>query len=119
MNSTSAILICDRDHLFRESLRNFLLAAGYLHIEIATTVQEALAKLRRERYGCILIGMTRPPRKAWRMAAVAKRRQPQAKLLLMAAADEPPFAQNDSFEYVLKEQIYSDLLQCLRHDDLN
>jgi len=119
MISSSAILICDRGHLFRESLRNFLLAAGYLHIEIATTVLEALAKLRRERYGCILIGMTQPPRKAWRMAAVAKRRQPQAKLLLMAAADEPPFVQNDSFEYIIKEQVYSDLLPWLQHDDLN
>ncbi len=119
MNSTSAILICDRDHLFREALRNFLLAAGYLHIEIVTTAQEALAKLRREHYGCILIGITQPWQKARRLATVAKHRQPQAKLLLIVRAAEQPLIQNDVFEYILKEQIYSDLLLWLRDDELS
>ena len=39
--TSHAILICDRDALFREALRNFLLAAGYHQIEIATTLREA------------------------------------------------------------------------------
>ena len=57
MNPSSAILVFDRDALFREALRNFLLAAGYAEVVIATTAREALAKLRCESYGHILIGI--------------------------------------------------------------
>ena len=47
---SDAILVCDQDVLFREALRNFLLAAGYCRVEVAATPREALPKLRWHHY---------------------------------------------------------------------
>ena len=79
MNVLPAILIvCDRDQFFRETLRNFLLAEGYPDVEVAATVQDALRKLRHECYGGILIGIPTLVARGRRLAAVARRRQPEA-----------------------------------------
>jgi DNA-binding NarL/FixJ family response regulator len=110
MRSLLAVLIYDRDVLFREELRNFLLAAGYAEVLIATTAREALAKLRCESYGHILIGTSTPLSRGRRLAAIARRRQPEAKILFLVSAQDQPFAKDPAFEYVMKEYIFSNLL---------
>jgi DNA-binding NarL/FixJ family response regulator len=105
-----AVLIYDRDVLFREALRNFLLAAGYGQVVIAATVREALTKLRHESYGRVLIGISKPLYRGRRLAAVARRRQPKARILLLVGAEDQPFARDTAFEYVTKEHVFSNLL---------
>jgi DNA-binding NarL/FixJ family response regulator len=113
MSPLPAILICDRDALFREALRNFLFAAGYSQVEVAVTVREALAKLRRECYGYALIGVSRPLSRVWRLARVVQRRQPGAKIIFLVSADDQPFIEGPSFEYVIKEYVFSNLLDLI------
>ena len=104
------LIICDRDTLFGEALRNFLLAAGYPDVEIAATARDALAKLRRECYGHIFIGVSQPVSRGRRLAAIAQRRQPEAKILLFVSGDDQPSVKDASFEYVIKEYVFSNLL---------
>jgi len=111
MSPLSAILIiCDRDAVFREGLRNFLLAAGYREIEIAVTVREALKRLRGECYGHVLIGVSRTFVRERRLAAVARRRQPKAKILFLASGNDQCAMKSAPFECVIKEQAFSTLL---------
>ena len=110
MRPLLAILIYDRDALFREALRNFLLAAGYAEVVIAATVREALAKLRCESYGHILIGISKPLSRGRRLAAIARKRQPEAKILFLVGAQDQPFARDAAFEYIIKEYVFSNLL---------
>ena len=101
INSLPAILVCDHDFLFREALRNFLLAAGYAQVEIAATVQEALSGLRRKRYRHVLIGVSRPFSLGRRLATIVQRRQPEAKIFFLVAARDQPFIKDASFETVI------------------
>jgi len=107
-----AILIYDHDALFREALRNFLLTAGYAEVVIAATVREALTMLRRESYGHILIGISAPLSRGRRLARIARRRQPEARILFFVSAQDQPLASDATFEYVIKEYAFSNLL-CL------
>ncbi len=113
MNSLSAILICDREHLFREALRNFLFAAGYSQVEVVATAREAMAKLRHQPYGHIFIGMARPVSRARRLAAIAQRRQPQAKIFLLINANDLIILPAGSSDYVIKEHAFESLLNLL------
>ena len=104
------LIICDRDTLFREALRNFLFAAGYVDVDVAATVRHALAKLRYQCYGHILIGVSKPFSRGRRLAAIARRRQPEAKILFLVSAQDQPFIRDASCEYVIKEYVFSNLL---------
>jgi DNA-binding NarL/FixJ family response regulator len=117
MIPSSAILVCDRDRLFRETLKNFLLAAGYTHIEVVATGREALALLRRERFGCVMIGMSRPFSYERRLAAIARRRQPEATIFVLVAAADQPFIRNTSFKYLIKEHLFSNILELLEEQE--
>ena len=113
MNLLSAILVYDRDTAFREALRNFLLAAGYAQVEVTATVQEALAKLRRERYRHVLIGVSRPFSLGQLLAAIARQRQPEAKIFILVAARDQPFIKDAKFQTVIKEYVYSNLVELM------
>jgi DNA-binding NtrC family response regulator len=113
MTFASAILICDRDQPFREALRNFLLAAGYSQVEIVATVREAMAKLRCQTYGHIFIGMARPFSRGRRLSAIAKRRQPQAKIFLLTSASDLVILPVDSSDYVIREHAFESLRNLL------
>src|SRR5262245_37493642 len=106
------LIVCDCDLLFREGLRNFLLAAGYSRVDVAATVREALSKLRRESYRYILIGLARPSKKQ-RLAIVARRRQPGATVLLLVDANDVASVKDTSFVYVIKERAFSTLFELL------
>ena len=110
MIPSQAILICDRDAGFREALRNLLFAAGYPTVEVVATVREALARLRRETYGCVLVGIPRPRSKERRWAMVARRRQPDAKLLFVVPATGTRVGNAEGFDYVIRERAFSTLL---------
>ena len=110
MNRLRAILICDRDPLFREALQNFLLAAGYSEVEVAATIRIALAMLRRNVFGHILIGVSRTFVRERRLVAVARRRQPKAKILFLASGNDQCAMKNAPFECIIKEQAFSTLL---------
>lgn len=111
MSSAQAILICDRDAAFRETLRNLLFAAGYPAVEAVATVRAGLAKLRRRRYRCILIGIPRLRSMERRWTIVAQQRQPGARLLFVVPADGNTTSSGTTpFEYVIKERVFSTLL---------
>ncbi|MGH9962285.1 MAG: hypothetical protein ACREBC_35040, partial [Pyrinomonadaceae bacterium] len=107
------ILICDGDAYFREELRNFLLAAGYPDVEFAATVRDAIAKVRGKRYSHILIGLSQPFSCERRWAAVIRRRQPGAKILFLVNAADQPSIRAASCEHVIKEYMFSNLLELL------
>jgi DNA-binding NarL/FixJ family response regulator len=114
MNSLPSVLItCERDILLREALRNFLLASGHSEVEVAATVRDALTKLRYERYGHVLIGVSRPFSRGRRLAAVAQRRQPDARIFFLVSAEDQPFFKDPSFECVIKEYVFSTLLELM------
>ena len=113
MNALVAILICDSDAYFREELQNFLLAAGYRDVEFAATVREALAKLRDKRYEYVLIGVSRTFSCERRWAAVIQRRQPAARILFLVSAADQPSIRATSCEHVIKEYMFSNLLEVL------
>ena len=106
------LIVCDRDTLFREALRNFLLTAGYSQVEVAVTVREAISKLRHERYRCIVVGLSRPSHRR-RLARVAQQRQPGAKVVLVVNAGEVGSVKDNSFVYVIKERAFSTLVELL------
>ena len=111
MSSAQAILICDRDVAFREALRNLLFAAGYPAVEVVATVRAGLAKLRRRRYRCILVGIPRLLSTERRWAIVAQQRQPGARLMFVVPADDNTTSIGPApFEYVIKERVFSTLL---------
>jgi DNA-binding response OmpR family regulator len=113
MDYPIAILVCERDTLFREALRNFLLSAGYTRLDMVATVREALAKLRREKYCHIVVGLSPPLASKQRLAKVARKRQSGAKVLFVVGADDAPFIEGASMDYVLKEHVFSVLLDLL------
>ena len=113
MDASLAILICDRDTAFREALRNFLYAAGYSHVEVVATVRHALAKIRYKHYRHVLLGVSTPGSDARRLAAIARRRQPEARILILVSVQDQACIRDASFDYVLKEDIFSDLLSLM------
>jgi DNA-binding NtrC family response regulator len=117
MKSSSAILICDRDQLFRETLKNFLLATGYSHVEVAATTREALAMLRSKRFGCVMIGLSRSPSREQRLAAIARRRQPHAKIMVLFQAENQPRIKGEEFHYLIKEHVFSSLRDWLETEN--
>jgi DNA-binding NarL/FixJ family response regulator len=117
MTTSSAILVCDRDRLFRETLKNFLLAAGYGRVEVVATARAALALLRRERFDCMMIGLSRPFSHKRRLVMIARRRQPDAKILVLVAAADQPYIHDAGFEYVIKEQVFSNIIALLKEHE--
>ncbi len=113
MGPSVSILLFDHDTLFREAVRNFLLAAGYPHVDVAPSAPEALVKLHSERYRHVLIGLSRPLSEGQELAAEAQRLQPDAKIFPLIHAEDQPFLHNDAFEYLIKESIFANLLEVL------
>jgi DNA-binding NtrC family response regulator len=117
MSARPAILIVSDDLLFREALRNFLLAAGYFQVEVAATLREAFTKLRHESYRCILVGLPCKLLFKQRLGRVAQRRQPGAKILLLVSANDVPSIKDASFIYVIKERAFSTFSELLTQSD--
>ncbi|MGH2397672.1 MAG: hypothetical protein ACREXX_16225 [Gammaproteobacteria bacterium] len=113
MNAPVAILAYDSDAYFREELRNLLLAAGHSDVELVATVRDALAKLRERCYHYVLIGVSPPFSCQRRWAVVIGRRQPGARILFLVSAADQPSIRATSFDHVIKEYIFSNLLELL------
>jgi len=113
MSPRAAILIVCDDLLFREALRNFLLAAGYSRVDVVATLREALARLRSDGYRGVLIGLPLKLLSTRRLGRVAQRRQPEAKVLLLVSANDASTINDASFVYVIKERAFSTLLDLL------
>ncbi|HSF58810.1 MAG TPA: response regulator [Candidatus Binatia bacterium] len=113
MSALSAILIYDRDTLFGEALQNFLFAAGFSSVDVATTLQEALGRLRCNHYTNILIDLS--PRRSGqrRWSAVIQRRQPDANIIFLIKAADQPLIQEGAFDHVIKEYGFAALLELI------
>jgi DNA-binding NtrC family response regulator len=113
MSALSTILVYDRDTLFGEALQNFLFAAGFSSVDVAATMQEAFGSLRHKRYNNILIDLS--PRRSGerRWAALIQRRQPGAKIIFLMKAVDQPLIREGAFDYVIKEHVYSSLLELM------
>lgn len=108
-----AILVCDRDADFCESVRNFLLAAGYCRVEVVGTARDALLRLRQRSYRHVLIGMSQPFLRAWRLAWITRQRQREAKVLFLMEARDQPLVRDVSHNCVIKEYVFSTLLDVM------
>jgi DNA-binding NtrC family response regulator len=110
LNLLPATLICDRDTFFCEELRNFLLAAGYLRVDVAVTARKALARIHQGRYGYVLIGLSHPFSLAWRLAAVAHLRNSRAVIVFIMNGEDQPLVRGPALHYVIKEHAFATLL---------
>jgi DNA-binding NarL/FixJ family response regulator len=108
---SAAILIFDRQRLFREGLRNYLLASGYTHIRIAVSIQSVLSKLRQESFALILLGVSAPTFSVKRLVKVVRLRQPAAEVFLLVTAKDQSYIQDEPVQVLLKEYVYADLLE--------
>lgn len=106
-------LVFDRDRYLREGLRNFLLASGFTHVQVAVSLQAALIDLHREPYDLILLGVSPPVSVLRRLARVAHCHQPEAKIILLVAASERHGVTDVPDRVILKERMYTDLLALL------
>jgi DNA-binding NarL/FixJ family response regulator len=113
MNSSHAILICDREPFFREALVNLLLSAGYSRVEVVTTAREALRRLRRQNYSHVLIGIASSPLRSRRLARIAQQRQPRAKIIFLVRVQERDAVNAQGFDCIIKEQAFVSLLQAM------
>ena len=113
MNRTAAIMICDRENLFRETLMNYLLAAGYTEIELAANVRAALRLLHAKRFSAILIGVHHPPTLARRLRFVVRRLQPGARIVCLKRVWLQRLEAHECDEVLLKERVYESLLDTL------
>ena len=99
--------------LFARRSETSSLRQASLDVEVVATVRHALAKIRYRHYRHILIGVSTPGSDARRLAAIARRRQPEAKLLVLVSVQDQACIRDASFDYVLKEDIFSDLLSLM------
>ena len=114
MHSKPAILIsCDRDVLLGEAVRNLLLAAGYDQVDVAVTVRNALLQLRSGSYDRILIVVSTSLSRARRLASIARRRLPAARILLLASSADVPDLPDAATDYVLTEHLFANLLELI------
>ena len=113
MRPSVSILIFDLDALFREGLRNFLLAAGYQGVGVAATEPEALAKLTCGNYQYVLIGLSPLLSGGRELALEPRRLQSNAKIFPLISAENQPFIHNHALEYIIKESVFSNLLQLM------
>jgi len=114
MHSKPAILIsCDCDVLLGEAVRNFLFAAGYDQVDVAETIRSALFQLRHGSYDRILIVVSTPLSRARRLASIARRRLPGARILLLVGAADVPETRDAATDYVLTEHLFADLLELI------
>lgn len=113
MNSAPAILVYDRDPLFLDALRNFLFTAGFSYVDSTSTVRKTLAQLHRAHYGYVMIELRQQTPCERRWAAVIQGGQPKAKIIFLIKAADQPFMQTSVFEYVIKEDVYSSLMDTM------
>lgn len=107
------ILIFDQDSLSREAVRNFLLAAGCAPVDVARTASEALAKLGRRKYHYVLIGISGYLLQGRQLALQARRLQPDAHVFPLIDARDLSLIHDDAFEYIIKESVFSTLLELM------
>jgi DNA-binding NarL/FixJ family response regulator len=108
------ILIFDEDRLFREAVRNFLLTAGCAPVDVARTAPEALANLNRCTYLYVFIGMSGYLFQRGRQLALqARQLQPGAHVFPLIDARDQPLIHDDAFEYIIKESVFSTMLELL------
>lgn len=113
MNPSPPILIYDRDTAFRETLKNFLLTAGYSEVEATATVRAALLTLHQGHFEYMLIGVSRSMTVGRCLASVARQWQPQAKIVYLVNARDQPFIKDASCATIIKEYVYSSLLKLI------
>jgi len=113
MGSTKEILICDRDKLFRESLRNFLLMAGYSRITVTQNLPEELVKPDGVPFDYILIGIHAPFFQISELANRLSQPRVQSKIFFLILASEQHLFPNSSLNILIKEKIYESILELI------
>lgn len=90
--------------------RSVIFSSRHVNVEVAATMRDALIMLCCECYRHILIDVSTFFSHGRRLAAIARKRQPEAKILCLVSAQDQPFARDASCEYVMKEYVFSNLL---------
>jgi DNA-binding NarL/FixJ family response regulator len=109
IDPTFRILIFDHDDVLREALRNFLLAAGYVDVEVAATTEETFGKLKAASFHLVFFAIT-PFLSGRELLREAQRLAPDAKIFPLIDADDQQLIDNDDFDYVIKESVLSNVL---------
>jgi hypothetical protein len=113
MSSLGAALACDVDPGFRAALHNFLLASGYARVEVVGTLGCALARLRQQRVDAFLVGCVPRAASIARLERLVRRRQVDAKLLLLLPATYAHVLPVTSSLCVLKVRAFAGLPDAL------
>ena len=116
MYTELSVLVFDLNRLYREEMRNFLLAAGFKEVDVAATETETIAMLHRKSYRYVLIGLSRPLSRGLALAADAERLQQGARILGLIEAKDQPLLDNGSVEFIIKESALPILLELMAQE---
>ncbi len=83
MKKDKRILIVDRDTDSRSELANFLLAAGYRNIKLASSYPDVLSTIKRVRFDVVLMDIFAPDLKGLNYAQEIKGLMPETSVFLM------------------------------------
>lgn len=111
MSATKEILICDQDKLFRESLRNFLLMAGWPRITVMQNLPENPGKSGSIRFDCIFIGIYAPFCQVSELENRFSQSFNQSKIYYLILASEQHLFPPSSLNILIKEKIYESVLE--------
>jgi DNA-binding NtrC family response regulator len=118
ISTNQAILIVDPDINFREELYNFLLSAGYQHVDSAVSFTDALERLRESEYEIVVTDAGSPFMDAVRFARNVSGIEPEARVIFMIRADDQQewnrrAKSTTEFQFVIKPNFQRSLLYVL------
>jgi DNA-binding NtrC family response regulator len=118
ISTNQAILIVDPDMNFREELYNFLLSAGYQHVDSAVSFTDALERLRESEYEIVVTDAGSPFVDAVRFARSVSEIEPAARVIFMIRADDQQewnrrARSATEFQFVIKPDFQRSLLYVL------
>ena len=113
-----AILIVEPDAQFREGLHNFLLSAGYRHIDATKSFELALEKIKKSAYDIVLLDAGSRFTDALKFMEDMKNLNPRVKLILMIRGEDQleweEKASAMEFQFLIKPTFPRNLLYLLQ-----
>jgi DNA-binding NtrC family response regulator len=118
ISTNQAILIVDPDINFREELYNFLLSAGYQHVDSTGSFTDALEQLRESEYEIVVTDAGSPFVDAVRFARNVAGIEPAPRVIFMIRADDQQewnrrARSATEFQFVIKPDFQRSLLYVL------
>jgi len=111
------ILIVDPETNSREELHNFLLSAGYRHVDSAKGLEEALQKVEESDYYVVVLNAVSHLEAGIRSADNITLLSPKTKVILLVGPEDRPVSR-DKYrgQFLIKATFSRDLLYLLEKD---